>query len=282
MFTVASIMQLMEQGKLSLQDKLTAVLPNDTLYKDLLVFNGKDYIDSVRIVNLLNHSSGFPEYFIEGDDTKELELHSDSSLRFTPYGLIEMAKKTNKPQFVPGTKFKYCNVNYILLGLIIEKLTGKTYQQYIQEHIIDPLGLKHTYFGSVNPPANRTAGHFKGNISVMPATLAWAAGEIISDLDDMHTFIREWNKGTLFSNPSTIESLKKDNYQNMLAGVIQYGMGCVKISDQSFGHGGETFGFQSYMGVLKNNYSFVLGIDDASVSAWEPAMNLTTLFSSLK
>jgi len=282
MFTAASILQLVEQNKLSLQDKLTAVLPNDSLYKDLLVINGKNYIDSVKIVNLLNHSSGFPEYFIEGDDEKEFALHGDSTLRFTPYQLIAMAKQHKSPGFTPGSSFKYCNVNYILLGMIIEKLTGQTYQQYFQEYIIKPLDLKHTYFSSLNPPAKRANGHFKGKISVMPATMAGPAGEIIADRDDMVKFISTWGNGKLFAKPSTIEMLKHDNFKDMYATIIKYGMGVVNMLDLSFGHAGQTFGFQSYMGVLNNHYSFAIGVDDAFVSVWDPAGAISTLLSTRK
>ena len=280
MFTATSVLQLIEQNKLSLSDRLVSVLPNDSLYKNLLVIDGKDYIDSVTILNLLNHSSGFPEYFIEGDDDKEFALHGDSTLRFTPYELIGMAKKTNKPAFKPGTQFKYCNVNYILLGLIIEKLSGQPWQQYVQEHILDPLGLKHTYFASLNSPAGRAPGHYKGKESQMPATLAGAAGEIISTLDDMQSFIRQWSQGKLFSNPETIESLKKDDFLDM-GNSIQYGMGVINLMGLSFGHAGQTFGFQAYMGSLPNGCSFALSIDDAAVAAWGPAMYLSNYLKQL-
>lgn len=278
MFTATSILQLVEQNKLSLQDKLTTVLPNDTLYKGLLVLDGKDYIDSVKIIDLLHHSSGFPDYFIEGDDDKEITLHGDSSLRFTPQGLISLAKQTNKPQFIPGTTFKYCNVNYILLGLIIEKITGESWQQYVQKNILDKLELKQTYFASLQSPPNRAPGHFKGKMSVMPATMAGAAGEIISTLDDMQSFISGWNKGKLFSNPAFIETVRSENFITM-SGPIKYGMGVIDLMRLSFGHAGQTFGFQSYQGVLTNGHSFSLGIDDAAVSAWEPAIFISQQLS---
>jgi D-alanyl-D-alanine carboxypeptidase len=282
MFTATSILQLVEQNKFSLQDRLTTVLKNDTLYKNLLVINGKDYIDSVKIIHLLNHSTGFPEYFIDGDDDKEIAMHGDSTLRFTPYELISIAKKQKTKQFIPGNTFKYCNVNYLLLGLIIEKYSGKPFQQYMQEHIIDPLGLKHTYFGSVNPPAKRMPGFYKSKMVVMPATLAGAAGEIISDLDDMQTFIRAWGKGKLFTNPATTEQVKKENFLDMSPPVLYYGMGTVNILDLSLGHGGQTFGYQSFMGILNNQYSFVFGIDDAAVSGWNPAIQISSLLSAAK
>jgi D-alanyl-D-alanine carboxypeptidase len=277
MFTAAAILQLVEQKKISLDDPLTSVLPDPDLYRGLSVFDGRDYIDSIRIRNLLNHTSGFPDYFI-GSDSLEIILHSDSTLRFTPRQLISLAKRINKSSFRPGTSFGYSNVNYILLGLIIEKYTRMSYQRYVQLKILDPLQMKHTYFGSVNPPAQRAPGHYNRAVTVMPATMAGAAGEIISNLDDMQTFITAWNQGKLFRQASTIAQLKSADFHAMTTGV-KYGLGLVNLMDISLGHAGQTFGFAAYMGAVSNGKTFVLGIDDAKVSVWNPAVELTLLLN---
>jgi D-alanyl-D-alanine carboxypeptidase len=276
MFTATSIMQLVEKKKISLNTRLVDVLPNDKLYKGLCVINDRDYIDSVRIFHLLNHTSGIPDYF-NGSDSVEIGLHGDSTLRFTPEQLILLAKKTNMPYFVPGSGFKYSNTNYILLGMIIEKLTGLHYSQYIQRNILDPLKMNHTFFASRNPPSNRAPGYLKGKKTVMPATLAGPAGDIVSDLDDMQIFIRAWYNGSLFSEKSTMDIVKNKYYQPMVENIIKYGLGVINILDQSLGHGGQTFGFEFYAGCTKNGSSFILSIDDAAVSAWEPAI----MFSGL-
>ena len=276
MFTATSIMQLAEKKKLSLQTRLIDILPNSSLYNGLLTINGINYIDSVRIFHLLNHSSGLPDYFVEENDEAEMALHGDSSLRFTPSELLTLAKK-NKPYFIPGTGFKYSNTNYIILGMLIEKLSGMPYSQYVKQNILDPLTLKHTYFASVNPPANRAPGYYKGKITTMPATLAGPAGEIISDLDDMEKFISAWSMGSLFSDKSTLFSVKNQYFKPMSGDMIKYGLGVINILDLSLGHAGQTFGFQFYAGSASTGASFVISMDDASVSAWEPAI----LFSGL-
>ena len=140
LFTAAAIHQLIEQKKISLHTRLTDIMPNPKLYKDLLVVDGVDYIDSVRIVNLLNHTSGFADYFMKDADN-ELAVHGDSTLRFTPVQLINLAKRLKNPAFKTNSKWGYSNVNYILLGMIIEKLSGMKYQQYIQKNILQPLAL---------------------------------------------------------------------------------------------------------------------------------------------
>lgn len=270
MFTATAVLQLIEQKKLSLDSKLVDVLPNDSAYKNLHVIHDTNYIGSITVLQLLNHSSGLPDYFIDGDDDKEIALHGDSNLRFTPLQLIELAKATGKPWFKPGTGFKYCNTGYILLGMIIEKVSGQRYEDYIQHHILDPLKLNHTYFATINPPPDRTPGHFKGKPSSMPATLAWSAGLLVSNLDDMDLFIRSWNEAKCF-NAQTASMVKTKYFQAMGLGTT-YGLGVINLLDSCYGHGGQTFGFQAYLGILPNGYSFSLGIDDASVSAWETAL----------
>lgn len=282
MFTASSILQLIEQQKLSLDDQLTSVLPNASRYKELLVINGKDYIDSVNVLNLLNHSSGLPDY-LGDDDEKEIELYGDASLKFTPDQLIALAKENKSDPFIPGTSYKYCNTNYILLGLIIEKLTGQTYQEYIQENILNPLALKHTYFGSINPPTNVAEGHYKGKVVVMPPTLSGPAGEIISNLEDMQTFIRAWSMGQLFESDSFMEQVKKEHFLQMEDIIdMKYGMGVIKLLSRSLGHGGQTFGFQSYIASLSTPYSFAVAIDDASVDSWLPAVLLTNYLGEVE
>ncbi len=279
MFTAASILQLIEGNKFALDDALTKVLPNKTLYKGLLEIDGKDYIDSVKVVNLLNHTSGFPDYFA-GSDEKEIELHADPSLVFTPEELIELSKQHITDPFIPGTKFKYCNVNYLLLGMIIEKYSGMTYQEYFKQRIFSPLKLEQTYLGSIDPPAKKIQGHYKGKKVEMPPTLAGPAGEVISTLDDMDRFVNAWYQGELFRDKSTRKMLMNDNFHEMGLG-INYGLGVVNLMDLSKGHGGQTFGVQSYAGALENGYCFEFLIDDASVSAWSPAIKVSSLLSQL-
>lgn len=279
LLTATSILQLVEQNKLSLEDPLTKILPLPAL-NELLIIDGTNYIDSIKVVNLLNHTSGLPEYFIEHDDEKEIELHGDSTLVFTNNDLISMAKEHQTDPFIPGSKFRYCNTNYILLGMIIDKISGQTYQDYFQEHIINKLDLKNTYLGTVNVPKKRAQGHFKGKDSYFPFTIAGAAGEAIMDLDDMEQFINAWYKGELFKNTATMTSLLEDHYNEMGSGIT-YGMGVINLFNTSYGHAGQTFGFISFMCSLPNGYRFAFVIDDASIPAWEFAISLTSYLSKL-
>ena len=274
MFTATSILQLIEQGKVSLDQPVTDILTSPNL-DDLLVVDGKSYIDSVKVYQLLNHTSGIPDYFREVNDEKEIEIHGDPSLKFSAEDLLKMAKQLNKEPFVPGEKFHYSNTNYTLLGMIIEQVSGQTYQDYFQEHIIERLNLENTYLASEDKPSNKAQGFYKGKEVEMPLSFAGAAGELVTDLDAMTTFIDGWHKGQLFEKPETLKMVLNDYYNNMGSGVL-YGLGVINLLQMSYGHGGQTFGFQTYMAALPNGYRFAFAIDDGFVSSWEAAI----LFSS--
>jgi len=138
--------------------------------------------------------------------------------------------------------------------------------------------LRHTYFGSLNPPKKRSEGHYKGKVSVMPATMAWSAGEIISTLDDMQTFIDAWYAGRLFNDPATLAMVKKDAEWPIPSLTMKYGLGIMDLMGKCIGHGGQTFGFQSFMGITAKNNTIVIGVDDASVSVFEPLIPIIFIF----
>jgi CubicO group peptidase (beta-lactamase class C family) len=132
-FTAVAILQLVEQGKISLQD---------SLQKYIRDFPSKGY--TITIENLLTHTSGIKDYMQIDYPEPYLERRD-----FTPPQLIDSFK--NVPlEFEPGTKFSYSNSGYFLLGYIIEKIAGKAYPDYIRENILRPPGLSHTYLDSSN------------------------------------------------------------------------------------------------------------------------------------
>ena len=279
MFTATSILQLVEQKKIGLEDKLTDLLDQPELLKGLMATDSADYLGEVRLKNLLNHTSGLPEYFVD-DDNLEIAIHGDSTLRFTPEQLIRMAKRLHEPQFRPGEKFKYTNTNYVLLGLILEQHTGTTYQEYIRRNILNRAGMEHTSFPSIQNISGRAPGHWNGSPSEIPATLAGAAGEMVSTLDDMDLFIRAWARGNFYQTQGMMDEVRTRHF-NPMGGGLSYGLGTIDLFGV-FGHAGQTFGFQSYMGSLSNGASFVLAIDDAAVPVWGLAVGVQAVLRELE
>lgn len=269
-FTGVAIFQLIEEGKLSLDTKL------NTLYKEgeitkLANYKGKNYWDEVTVGMLLQHTSGFVDYFnVYGDDSKALEILGGKGKHYNFEKLIHLSVEHGDANFKPGERFKYCNTGYIILGDIISKVSGMDWHDYIQTHILDKVGMKHTYFGTRIPQKLRDTmpkGYFASKEAYMPPSLADSAGEIISTLDDLADFMQAWGSGKLYSKKETLQTqltrgfhLQTDKYDNMY-----YGYAIMKI-ENFYGHGGQTLGFQSYMAIdPKTDVVYVIGVNDSQV-----------------
>jgi len=146
-FTSMLIMQLVEKGKLKLDDKLSELLP----------YYRKDIGEKVTIHHLLTHTSGIPSY------TGLPGFFQDVSR--DPYPVDEFIKKycSGDLEFEPGSKYKYNNSGYFLLGAIIEKVTGKTYEDILKENILDPLNLKNTGYDHHDPILAKRAAGYENN-----------------------------------------------------------------------------------------------------------------------
>ncbi len=174
-FTATLIMQLVEQGKIKLDGKLSDYLPD---YR-------KDTGEKVTIHHLLTHTSGIPSY------TDLPNFFADVSR--DPYKVDEFVKKfaSGDLQFEPASKFRYNNSGYFLLGAIIEKLTGKPYEQVLKENIFDPVGMKNTgydHYDTILP--KRAAGYSKTpdgytNAPYLDMSLPYAAGSMYSTVEDL-------------------------------------------------------------------------------------------------
>lgn len=173
-FTAAAILQLKEQGKLRLSDPLGKYVPEYP--------RGK----KITIEQLLRQVSGIPDYL---NDTKA----SESVVSKTPGGLDAALKLIVKMplHFAPGTRWRYSNTNYLLLGAIVARVSGVPYEQYIREHIFKPAGMSNSAFVRDEPslPAMATGYEIgKGPPRVAPAIQdGWAggAGAIVSTALDL-------------------------------------------------------------------------------------------------
>ncbi len=174
-FTAALILKLQEQGKVSVNDKVSQYLP------------GFARGDSITIHQLLTHSSGLFNY-------TELIDEADSALVCHPVPkqrIIDVIQ--SKPlSFRPGTQFSYCNSGYFLLGLVIEKATGKPYEQAMHELILQPLGMRHSGFDFINLPTNSRAqgydtltARYYSPYPHPDSTVLYAAGGLYSTTGDM-------------------------------------------------------------------------------------------------
>ncbi len=172
-FTAVAILQLMEQGKLSLQDDITKFIPD---------YPTQAY--TITIEHLLTHTSGIKSYTGVPDIMKNIRMD------MKPEELIAQFK--NQPmEFAPGTKWNYNNSGFFLLGYIIEKVTGKSYAEYIQENFFTPLGMTSSCYGSdTKIIKNRAYGYQPGDDGVRNSdycsmTQPYSAGSIMSTVGDL-------------------------------------------------------------------------------------------------
>ncbi|RUT68201.1 serine hydrolase [Flavobacterium cupreum] len=238
-FTALLIVKLAEDGKIKLDVPITTYLPDYP----------KETGDKVTIQNLLTHTSGIPNYTSAPNFLQEKAKN--------PYSPADFVKTfSNLPlEFKPGEKFAYSNSGYFLLGYIIEKITGKTYEQYLQEIIFTPLKMVNSgYDHSDVLIKNRAAGYEKQgkkiiNASYLDMSIPYAAGSLYSTVEDLYLWDQALYTNKLLSEKS-MESLFKPY---ILMGDGGYGYGWF-LSDITIGtkekvkvieHGGGINGFNT-------------------------------------
>jgi len=279
-FTGIAIFQLIESEKLSLDTKLNALYKKGEI-RQLANFKGKSYWDDVTIQMLLEHTSGFIDYLnIYGNDNKAIKLLGGRDKHFTFNQLIADAVGFGDANFKPGEKYKYSNTGYVILGDIISKVSGMDWHDYMQKNILDKVGMENTYFGTritkkLREKMPRGYMHFKE--VYMAPSLATSAGEIISNLDDLALLMKAWSTGKLYTKPDTLTIQLTKGFHKQSESIVNltYGNAIMQISG-FYGHGGQTFGFQSYMTINpKSGDMYIVGINDSSVGSMELFMLLS-------
>jgi CubicO group peptidase (beta-lactamase class C family) len=245
-FTATAIMMLVEQGKIDLEEPIAKYLPDvPATWK------------TITIRQLLNHTSGIPDY-------EEIMGYGGYRNPMTPVQV--MAVVAEKPlDFAPGTRWNYSNTGYYLLTLIIEKVSGERYAQFLHEHIFGPAGMVHTRSSEpVDIIPNRAAGYeYKDgrleNRDPMQPTATGGAGMIVSTLGDLAKWDRLLNRKSL---------LREESYAKMWADapladgkLSGYGLGWfvspVK-KHRSARHSGQTAGFTADLWRLPDDHLTVI------------------------
>ncbi|MDH6142821.1 D-alanyl-D-alanine carboxypeptidase [Kitasatospora sp. GP30] len=248
-FTATVMLQLVGEGKVGLDQ------PVDTYLPGLLRGDG---IDGRRITvrQLLQHTSGLPEYL-----TAIGNILADPHRFYEPRDLLDLAL-TRKADFAPGTKWEYSNTNYIVAGLLIEKVTGRPLGEEITTRIIDRLGLRHTY---VPAPGELTlrGPHPEGyqreasdgpwrDVTELDPSVAWAAGELVSTNSDINHFFTALLSGKLLA-PAELAQMRTTVPADKLGPGTRYGLGLMSqplsCGGVFWGHGGDIPGYHTRGGV---------------------------------
>lgn len=227
-FTAAAVLRLAEQGRLSLDDSVGRHLPGVPA-----AWRG------ARIRQVLNHTSGIPASFV--GTVQEWD-------RMTPELLVPLL--ANEPlDFAPGTEFRYSNLGYIVLGLLIEKVTGKTYAHHVESTLLRPLGLRDTRYCDVEPVIERRASGYDAHDTVLvnaaynPMRLPFSAGALCSTVGDLAAWNRALATGRVVSPASWARMTTPEGAAR--ASGYGYGLFVRPVEGHaSLGHGGAVEGFR--------------------------------------
>lgn len=248
-FTAMLVMQLVEKGKLKVNDKITTYLPDYP----------KATGDKITVHHLLTHTSGIPNYT---NFPKFFENLSRDP--YTPEVFLKQFSELPL-EFEPGSTFNYSNSGYFLLGVLIEKVTGKSYAQVLQEQILTPLQMKDTGYDLFEPIlAKRAAGYEKKgpnyvNAAYLDMSIPYAAGSLYSTVEDLYL----WDQA-LYTDKLISASSKALLFTPFLSnyaygwGVNKMKMGELKDSLLTIGHGGGINGFNTIITRLPKDKQLVV------------------------
>lgn len=252
-FTSMLIMQLVAEGKLDLQATISKYLP------DYSKVNG----DKITIHQLLTHTSGTPNYTSFPDFFKKLSRD--------PYTPTEMMKlyADSTLTFTPGERFAYSNSGYITLGAIIEKVTGKPYEEVLQENIFDPLKMNSTGFDHHNKILKKRAAGYEMNRSnlenapYIDMSTPYAAGSLYSTVEDLFLWDQALYTEKLL--PKKYRDMLFEKYVSAFGQHYGYGwsigtmpIGNTEDKKEIIGHGGGINGFNTLITRMPQDKSSII------------------------
>ncbi|AZA90075.1 Penicillin-binding protein E [Chryseobacterium nakagawai] len=254
-FTGMLIMQLKQEGKISLDDKISQYLP----------WYNKSIGDKITIHHLLTHTSGLPNYTDFPDFKTKMVFENSSNKDFA----IKYFK--DNLRFEPGTQHSYCNTGYYLLGLIIEAITQKSYEEVLKEKIFDVIGMKNTGMENTKQIISSYAqgydfdydGYQKTDYINMQ-TAVFAAGGMYSTANDMYKWDTALYRNTLLNdeNKKIYFTPYLDGYANGL--VIQKHSDFLKSGKNitTMAHSGGINGFSCNIARIPEDKIYVILLDN--------------------
>ncbi|MFI8822486.1 serine hydrolase domain-containing protein [Streptomyces sp. NPDC053431] len=253
-FTATVLLQLQAEGRLDLDDPVEKWLPG--------VVRGHGHDGrKITVRQLLNHTSGIYSY--TEDPAFQEKVFGPGFLQhrydtWTPKQLVAVAM-AHEPDFAPGTAWNYSNTNFVLAGMVVERVTGRPYGTAVENRIIKPLKLRATSVPGTdsrmprpNSPAysklSRETGGPTYEVGALNPSIAGAAGEMVSDANDLQTFYRALLKGRLLPAAEMKEMTDTVQISPELPGV-GYGLGLMRqklsCGKEVWGHGGGIHGSHS-------------------------------------
>lgn len=249
-FTAVAILMLEQQGKLNVSDPISKYI--------------KDYPsgDKITIHHLLTHTSGIKDF------TKMKTLSTIAQKEMKPEMMVDFFK--NEPvDFLPGEKFDYNNSGYVVLGYIIELVSGQTYEEFIKKNIFEKAGMNHSYYATdrLLIPQRASGYHQKEhgfvNKTVISFSVPFSSGSLMSTVDDMLKWQQALNQNVLLNSAETQKAFQK--YKLNSGEEFTYGYGWhLKDTDGTANreHGGSIFGFKSMGVYIPDEDIYVIGFSN--------------------
>lgn len=229
-FTATAVLQLVERGKLDLDDSIRAYFPEFP-----------EFADSITVRHILQHTSGIQDYEPIYGDQFPNQVHDR--------GVVEIISGTNGTNFAPGSAYSYSNSGYAILAVLVEKLSGTSFPDFLHENIFAPLDMSDTvaFVDGVTTVSNRALGYRLTDTGVEYADQsAWSAvlgdGGVYSSVLDLFKWDQALYTGGLLS-----QSLRQ---ASLTPGLEDYGFG-FRIDEyrsrKRIHHSGSTSGFRNHM-----------------------------------
>ncbi|WP_093463144.1 serine hydrolase domain-containing protein [Streptomyces melanosporofaciens] len=276
-FVATVVLQLWAERRVELNAPIGRYLP------DLLP---SAFSRRITVAQLLNHTSGLPDHRGLPDDSTPEGVVRHRWDRWTPRQWVETV--THDPlKFDPGTAQEYRGINYVLLALITEKLTGRPYGQAIESRVLRPLGLTRTLLPGQDPRLHgphvhgylrMTDGSLR-DITVYNQSSAWGEGELVSTLDDLSRFQRALFSGALLPSHALdkLFTLPPDSVRMLDGTPARYSLGLQKATVNGvtfWGKTGERYGYRTRMFATRDQaLRFVLSYAPTPLTAQEEMTN---------
>jgi len=254
-FTATLILQLVEQGQVKLDAKVSDYLP---AYR-------KDIGAKISVHQLLNHTSGIPNY------TALPGFFNDVSRN--PFTVDDFVKKytNNNLEFEPGSKFSYSNSGYFLLGAIIEKVTEQTYERVLKEKILDPLGMKNTGYDHYETLIEKRASGYQKtaagyeNAPYLDMSIPYAAGSMYSTVEDLYLWDQALYTDRVLS-AAMKELMYKPNLEDYAYGwvITKAKLGTGTETVPKITHGGGINGFSTVIARFPAQKHLIVLLDNTS------------------
>ena len=240
-FTTAAILLLQERGKLRVEDPLRKIFPDFPAYAD-----------GVTIAHLMSHTSGIGDHF-------ELGAYRPG---LTNRDVYELLTRQDSLAFTPGERFRYSNGGYVLLALIVEKVSGLPYHQFMKANFFDPLGMTRTLVYDESRPQlpARVTGYNGFGDKDDYQILTSGAGGMYSTVEDLFRWDQALYAGRPIAPASQAQAYQPFKLNN--DSLLDYGFGWALSDDGQGGkivsHAGDLSGFRSYIErKLGNRYTII-------------------------